>query len=304
MCGDAQRNIDFYSDLLGLRLVKVTVNQDDPGTYHLYYGDHLGTPGSGITFFPWPENRTGRPGLGEAGVIAFNIHPGSASFWQERLTAHEIKTTLCERFGRTHLTFQDPDGIRLELVESDESRFQASEHPDIPAAQAIRGFFSTTLWVSDPIATEAFLTDAWGLRRIGKENGRVRLAMGEGQPHQLVDIERPEGMPPSRTGVGVVHHVAFRAQNDYEEFALRQAALDAGLQPTEQIDRFYFRSVYFREPSRVLFEIASDEPGFAIDESIDALGEKLALPPRLEDQRLTIESLLPRITTFKGVQIP
>lgn len=304
MCGDAQRNVDFYSHLLGLRLVKVTVNQDDPGTYHLYYGDQHGTPGSGITFFPWPESRVGRPGLGEAGVVAFTVHPGSLAFWKDRLAAHEIEATGGERFGKPYLAFADPDGIRLELVESDETRFQPATHPDIPAEHALRGFFSTTLWVADPQASEAFLTEAWGLRRIGEENGRIRLAMGEGLPHQLVDIERPEGMSHSRMGVGVVHHVAFRAQNDNEEFALRQATLDAGLQPTEQIDRFYFRSVYFREPNRILFEIATDEPGFAVDEPADALGEKLVLAPWLEAQRPAIERVLPRIKTAKGVQIP
>ncbi|MBX3097121.1 MAG: ring-cleaving dioxygenase [Fimbriimonadaceae bacterium] len=305
MCGTPQRNVDFYTGLLGMRLVKVSVNQDDPGIYHLYYGDAHGTPGSIITFFPWPSEYRGRTGLGEAAATAYTVPTGHLDYWRNCLTEAGVAFEEGTRFGENYLSLLDPDEMIVELIESNpDDRFVPYEGGGVPADSALRGFHSTTLWVADPSVSERFLVESWGFRRVGEEDGRIRLAVAEGRPHQLVDLERPEGLGYTLTGVGTVHHVAFRAEDDASEVALRTQAIAAGLQPTEQIERFYFRSVYFREPGHILFEIATDQPGFAVDEAPESLGERLVLPPWLEPRREEISMKLPHFTTPQGVSLP
>ena len=303
LSGEPQRNVDFYAGLLGLRLVKVTVNQDDPGTYHLYYGDGAGTPGSILTFFPWPQAFHGRNGVFAVGATAFTVRPGSLDFWEERLIKAEVPTMRSVRFGENVLHLTDPDGLNIELIESTPDPRFVSHVSDVPAEYALLGFHSATEWLKNLPQPEAFLTERWGYRRVGEEDGRVRLAVQEGLPHQLIDLTAPN-LEATKTGPGAVHHIAFRVADAEQELQARNEALAFGLQPTEPIDRFYFKSVYFRSPGSVLYEIATDGPGWTVDEAPDALAHKLVLPPWLEEHRPQIELRLPKIRTPHGVTLP
>ncbi len=296
IASDPQRNLDFYAGTLGLRFVKQTVNFDDPGTYHLYYGDATGRPGSILTFFPWPNARRGRIGAGQVAETQLAIPRGALAFWIERLTSHQVafEGPLRRFDDETVLTFTDHDGMPLALVATDAAATQPgwNDGPGVPEAMSIRGMHAVTLWVHRRPETATVLTGTLGFREIAEHAGTVRFAVADGAPGTLVDVrEFPTG-PGGMTGAGVVHHVAFRAADDATEFGLRAQVAEAGLAITEQIDRTYFRSMYFREPGHVLFELATDAPGFGIDEPLEQLGETLQLPAQHAHRRSALERTL------------
>jgi glyoxalase family protein len=298
IAGPARRNLSFYRDTLGLRLVKKTVNFDDPGTYHFYYGDETGSPGAILTFFPWEHAAPGRHGVGEAQETVFRIPAGALGFWMhrfvERGVAHDAPV---RRFGETVLAFRDPDGMRLALVGVAGAELEpAGAGGGVPAEAAIRGFHSVSLLLDDVAATGAILSDVLGFREEGREDSLVRYRAAGTAMGGVVDLRAAGGFLPPRPGAGSVHHVAFRAADDAAEAEMvRKLAENHGIRATEQKDRNYFRSVYFREPGRVLFEIATDIPGFAVDEPVATLGDALKLPAFLEPRRDAIAAALPRL---------
>lgn len=295
--GPAGRNVAFYTGTLGLRLVKKTVNFDDPSTYHLYYGDAAGSPGTIVTFFPWEYAARGRIGTGETFETAFRVPAGSVGYWTHRFIEKGVVHDAPEkRFGETVLPFRDPDGTRLALVAvSGVEGDSGWDGGDVPVEHAIRGFHGVTLLLAEADPTAAILTHVLGFTEQGREGNLVRLTGTAGQG-AIVDLRAVGGFPPGRPGAGTVHHVAFRAGSDAEQAEMvRRLQGVHGIRATEQRDRNYFRSVYFREPGGVLFEIATDEPGFAIDEAADDLGRALKLPPRLEAHRAEIEAVLPAL---------
>ena len=299
--GKPARNLDFYKRTLGLRFVKKTVNFDDPGTYHFYYGDEAGSPGTILTFFPWEHATPGRAGLGLAQTTAFRVPAGSIGYWTHRLIAKGVKhDALTKRFGEPVLSFADPDGMGLALVGTAGAEGEAAwSNGEISAEHAIRGFHGVTLMLDSAAPTGAILTDVLGFERAGREGApgaafvRYRASDGIGG---VVDIREAKGFLAGRMGRGSVHHVAFRAADDAEQAEMaRKLMKDHGMHPTEQKDRQYFRSVYFREPGGVLFEIATDQPGFTIDEPLADLGTGLKLPPFLEPRRKELEAVLPSL---------
>lgn len=300
VAGDPQGNRRFYTETLGLRLVKRTVNFDDVTTYHLYYGNRTGEPGTGLTFFPFEGARPGRPGRGQAVATAFAVPPGSLDYWADRLaTSGATVDERTERFGADVLPFADPDGQPLELVEADSPVEPWGDGP-VPEAHAIRGFFGVTLHSAEPDGT-ANVLELLGFERTGSvaepdgDGERVRY-VASGDHATVVDLLRREP-PQGRPGVGTVHHVAFRAADEGEQMAWREQLADAGQFVTPQKDRQYFESIYFREPGGILFEIATDGPGFTVDESVAELGSELKLPSWLEDDRESIEGALPPLDT-------
>jgi glyoxalase family protein len=297
IAADPKANLDFYTRVLGLRFVKKSVNQDDPGTYHLYYGDTVGSPGTALTFFPWIGLRRGRPGTGQAYATAFSVPPAALAFWQKRLADLRVTTFATEtRFGETVLPFADPDGMRLELVFTPESdiRAPAPSH-DVPATFALRGFHSSTLALGSTAATAALLTDLMGYRRQKHEAHRTRYTTADGGPGSYVDLLTDPTLPRGLNGAGTVHHIAFRVADDAAQVAAHDLLTAHGIGVSPVIDRAYFKSIYYREPAGVLFEIATDQPGFAIDEPVETLGQKLSLPLRLEPHRAQIEASLPSL---------
>lgn len=297
ICGDAQATVDFYVRVLGLRLLKRTVNFDDPTTYHLYFGDRVGRPGTALTFFAWSRLPAGRPGTGQAVRVAFRAPEGSLEAWRDRLEewgAGPVEEVL--RFGRRALRFRDPDGLGLALVEHDEvdPELQWSEGPLSPE-MAVAGFHGVALLEAAAGPTAAVLTGVLGMEEGASEDGRTRfLPAGSNRstaPTEVTVVEGPDG-PPGRTARGSVHHIAFRAADGEHQGALRSRAAEAGLSPTPVIDRYYFESVYFREPGGVLLEVATDGPGFMRDQDPDEPAEGLSLPPWLEKRRDTIEEKL------------
>ena len=303
VAGDPQRNMDFWADTLGLRLVKRSINQDDPSTYHFFFADAEGTPGTSMTFFPWENMRRGRVGTGQVSRTAFRVPEGSLEFWEARFDEYGVDfQDRLKRFGETVLPFSDPDGLPVELV--------AVEIPDddptvpwtefVPAEYAIRGFHSVTLWLGDPFQTEALLR-TMGFEEVGTEQSpddtpgdeRTRFA-ASGPVGTYVDVlPTIEG---GRQGHGTVHHVAFQTPTDEDQAAMRKAVSRHSVRPTNQIDRHWFRSVYFREPNGVLFELATSEPGYDSDEPLDELGERLVLPGEFEGRRDEIEAGLTAVT--------
>ena len=296
IAGSAGRNLDFYTRTLGLRFVKRTVNFDDPGTYHLYYGDDVGHPGTILTFFPWEDAAPGRAGVGLAQQTAFRVPAGSIGYWTHRLiekgVAHD---TLEKRFGEPVLSFTDPDGMSLALVGVAGAEAEpAWTGGEIPAEHAIRGFHGVTLMLQEAAATGRVLTDVLGFADAGREGSLVRFKAKDAAVGGVVDILEAKGFLGGSMGRGSVHHIAFRAADDAAQAAMaRKLAQAHRLHPTDQKDRQYFRSVYFREPGGILFEIATDAPGFAVDEPVASLGRDLKLPPFLEPQRKKIEAVLP-----------
>lgn len=292
---DPQVNADFYTGVLGLRLVKRTVNFDDPGTYHLYFGDEAGRPGTILTFFPWPLARRGRRGTGQATVTAFSVPPGSLGWWQERLTAHGIVSDdPSSRFDEEAIRLLDPDGLELELVAHEEAEAVAPwAGSPVPAEHAVRGFHSVTLAEQGYESTAELLTGGMGLAHAGETGNRFRFRAAGTGTGTVVDVLCSPDMPPGQVAAGTVHHVAFRVDDDAAQERWRQHLAGRGLNVTPILDRQYFQSVYFREPGGVLFELATDPPGFTLDEPLDALGEALKLPPWLEPHRSRIEDVLP-----------
>lgn len=298
IAGPARRNLEFYTRTLGLRLVKRTVNFDDPGTYHFYFGDEAGRPGTILTFFPWEHAAPGRSGVGEVFETAFRVPQAAIGFWTHRLlergVAHE---TPAKRFGETVLAFRDPDGTRLALVAvSGAEAGPAWAGGEVPAEHAIRGLHGATLLLEEAEPTAAILTNVLGFSEAAREDSTVRYRVGDTVPGGIVDLRAAGGFLRGRLGKGSVHHIAFRAADDALQAAMVEKLAERhGIHTTEQKDRNYFRSVYFREPGGVLFEIATDAPGFAVDEPADRLGEGLKLPPHLEPRRNQIEAVLPEV---------
>ena len=297
IASQAQHNYDFYTKVLGLRLVKKTVNFDDPGTYHFYYGDEVGTPGSILTFFPWEGIQRGRPGVGMATEIGYSVPEGSLDFWEKRFNELNVKHQPAnERFGEQYIHFEDPDGLLLNLIvfktQDDRQPWTTS---DVKEEVAIKGFHSAVLTLRNVERTANVLTEIFGYQFLTQEGTRYRFGTYATPTANIIDIlEEPAGQQGINAG-GTNHHIAFRAKNDTVMMEFREKVIRAGLHITEKIDRNYFFSLYFREPGGVLFEIASDNPGFATDETIAELGTRLMLPPQYESNRKRIEDWLPVI---------
>lgn len=297
--GDASRNVAFYTHVLGMRLVKKTVNQDDVAAYHLYYGDEIGSPGTALTFFDWPHAGPTHPGVGTTTTTALRVLSRAAlDGWIDRLDQYGVSHSgIVAPYGRAGITFADPEGQSLALVEDGGAPAGPlwQESP-VPSEMAIRGFDAVTLAVRSLGPTATVLTDVLGFRQTdeyAEAAGRVAVfTTGAGGPGTTVYVAERPNQPYARVGIGGVHHVAFRTPNDAEHHAWQERIAAAGLGVTPEIDRFYFHSIYFREPGGILFEIATDTPGFAVDEPVESLGETLALPPFLEPQRAAIEANL------------
>jgi len=304
LSGDPQENLDFYVGLLGLRLVKRSVNQDSPGIYHLFYADGVGTPGTDLTFFPYPGLPDARPGAGMAVEVAFGIRPDSLAYWRDRLAERGVEVDEeVERFGERVLPFRDPHGLPLALVATDDERpWVPWEGSPVPEPHQLRGMHSVRTRQRRLEPTRAVLEEALGFQLLDREDGWARFGVEGGGSGRLLDVRADPDHPAGRQGAGGIHHVAWRVSDDDEERSVRAAVLEAGLRPTEQIDRFWFRSVYFNEPGGVLFELATDGPGFDRDEEPDRLGRELILPPWLEDRRDEIEAELPALTVPAGAE--
>lgn len=291
--GSAQENVDFYAGILGLRLVKKTVNFDAPEVYHLYFGNDAGSPGTAMTFFPFGGARGGRVGGGQAGWTAFAVPPGALSFWEERLAKYSVPAEKRERFGETVLRFRDRDGLQLELVERGEGPPSRWSFGGVPAERAVKGFGGAVLYSMAPERTMDMLEQVMGLVREGEDGGLVRFR-SPGDLGNRIDVNaQPVGR--GRGGAGTVHHIAWRAKDREEQEAWRRFVAEQGYGPTPVVDRQYFTSIYFREPGEILFEIATDPPGFDRDEPRATMGERLMLPAWLEPHRERIAAALPRI---------
>jgi glyoxalase family protein len=303
IASDPQRNLDFYTEVLGLRFVKRTVNFDDPGTYHFYFGDDAGSPGTIITFFPWPHARRGRAGAGEVTHTAYSVPAGSLDYWEKRLADNGV---LAERNGKRFnedvLTLADPDGMKIELVaHADAPELVAPRYADVPKEYDLRGFYGVTLLHTALAPTEKAL-NVLGFTKVEEEGNRVRFRCAAGNilGNQIDIVVEPQAKYGS-SGAGSVHHIAFRAQDDAAQEAWRgEIAKHLSVTPVQ--DRDYFHSIYFREPGGVLFELATDNPGFGIDEPAETLGESLHIPAWLEPQRGAIEARLQPITLKQSSQ--
>lgn len=297
IAGSAKRNLDFYTKVLGLKLVKKTVNFDDPGTYHLYYGNEVGSPGTILTFFPWEGITQGRRGTGLVTEIGYSVPEGSLEFWMKRFDKFNVTYNKpAEKFGEQYLTFLDPDGLKIELIASnykdDRKPYETSE---VNAMAAIKGFHNVTLTLTDMKKTAAVLTDIFGYKLDSQHVNRFRFKTDAIESANLVDLVEAPGEKRGFNGGGTVHHVAFRVKDEATLMQYRDKVLEAGFDITPKIDRNYFFSLYFREPGGVLFEIATDNPGFAIDESVNELGKNLRLPVQYERKRKEIEKILPNL---------
>jgi glyoxalase family protein len=295
IAGNAKRNFDFYTQVMGLRLVKKTVNFDDPGTYHFYYGNENGTPGTILTFFPWEGIRQGRAGTGMATDIGYSVPAGSLGFWQNRFKEFKVKTDAVEEtFGEQVLPFRDPDGLRIRLVipkTMDERK--PWETSDVHASVATKGFHNVVLTLQKIEPTAEILTDILGYTLQSQEGDRYRYVTDAVPNAAIVDLYASPSEPAGINAAGTNHHIAFRVENDDVLMDFREKILSKGLGITPKIDRDYFFSLYFREPGGVLFELATDNPGFTIDEPLDQLGTALRLPKQYEASRAKIEKMLP-----------
>lgn len=301
IASDPRRNLAFYQQVLGLRLVKRTVNFDDPGSYHFYFGDNRGTPGSILTFFSWPGARRGTLGSSQIAAVSFAISAESAAFWKERLREHRTGAEeIAPRFGEAVLRFSDPDGLVIELVTATNPMAieRWSESP-IPAEHEIRGFAAPALQVRRSSLTEKVLTETLGFRFLDQDGQRRRFEAQMICAASRLDVVFSEA-PPGHIAAGSVHHIAFRAADETEQLRWREQLVQAGFAVSPVMDRQYFHSIYFREPNGILFEIATDGPGFAIDEPAAALGKSLKLPPMYEPMRSEIERVLPSLDPAKA----
>lgn len=296
IASDPQPNLDFYVRFLGLRLVKRTVNFDDPGTYHFYYGDRTGRPGSIITFFPWPGAKRGRHGTGQVTLTSFAVPQDSLHFWEDRAQRYGFEAQQAPpRFGDSVLRVTDPDGLAVELVASTSAE-DGEDGLEVPADASIRLIGSATLAEADPARTVELLTGTLGFQETAREDNRIRLTVVEGGPGATIDVLADPSARRGLGGAGTVHHIAFRTPTDAHQLQWLQKLTTEGHHVSPVMDRNYFHSIYFREPGGILFEIATDPPGFAVDESIDTLGSELKLPEMYESMRDRIENALPEIT--------
>ncbi|MBJ6144173.1 ring-cleaving dioxygenase [Hymenobacter sp. BT559] len=296
IASNAQRNFNFYTKVLGLRFLKRTVNFDAPDTYHFYFGDEVGSAGTILTFFPWENMTPGRRGPGQATEIGYAVPQGSLEFWQKRFEARGVTYNKpAEKFGERYLTFLDPDGLKLELTEvADDSRTPWTT-TEVGAEVATRGFHHITLTLSDVKATAAVLTDVFGYHLVAQHVNRFRYATDALGTANIVELVAAPGEARGHVAAGSVHHVAFRVKDDATQLYFRDLLIKKGFQVTPQIDRQYFHAMYFREPGGVLFEVATDNPGFMVDEPLAELGTHLMLPPQYESQRAAIEAHLPML---------
>lgn len=297
IAGDPQENLDFYAGVIGMRLVKRSVNQDAPGTYHFFFADADGHPGTDLTFFPWPDMGPGRLGTGKAQEISLAAPPDSLGYWSDRLARYGARTgAVHQRRGLSVMPVTDPHGLPLAFVETGDARdFAPWERSAVPAERQIRGLHSLRTDVLNLEPTAALLTEVMGFSEISTEDGWHGFTLGDVRSGTLIEVRECPEAPRGTWGVGTMHHVAWRVADGPSELAVRRRIASAGLRPTEVIDRFWFKSVYFQEPGGVLFEIATDGPGFGVDEHSSALGEQLILPPWLEPHRPEIEAALPPV---------
>jgi glyoxalase family protein len=299
IAGPAQENLDFYVGVLGLRLVKKSVNQDDPGTYHLFYADAEGHPGTDLTFFPWAQMAPSRDGYGLSNEVSLAVPSDSLSFWSERLKRYGVRMRGAEvRFNQNVLPLLDSHGLAIALVESKDAlnrAFTPWDGSPIPVEHQIRGLESARMVERDLVVTSSFLSNAMGFTHLGTENGWHRYGVGDGKSGAYVDLQETPTAHRGAWGTGSVHHIAWRVDDEKHQLEVRESVAAKGMHPTPVIDRFWFKSVYFREPGGVLFELATDGPGFSVDEESAHLGEKLVLPPWLEPDRAAIEAALPTL---------
>ncbi|MBM7706586.1 glyoxalase family protein [Chryseomicrobium aureum] len=295
--GHPQENVDFYGRVLGLRLVKKTVNFDDPGTYHLYFGDKGGRPGTIITFFPWVNAYQGTIGDGQVGVTSYAVPVGSLPFWVNRLASEAIPFKKAVRFGENVVQFDDPHGLHLELVERAAGADNEWTIGDVTPDVAIKGFAGARLYSTNPEATERTLTEVMGLEKVAEE-GEYRRFTSSADIGNTVDLKLVTGVV-GTMGVGTVHHIAWRAEDDADHKEWQAYVYDKGEQVTDIKDRNYFNAIYFREAGEILFEIATDPPGFGYDESLETMGEQLMLPAQYEQYRSRIEDRLIPISVPK-----
>ncbi|RWY49983.1 ring-cleaving dioxygenase [Mucilaginibacter gilvus] len=297
IAGNAKRNYNFYTNVLGQRLVKKTVNFDDPETYHLYYGDQNGTPGSILTFFPWEGIQTGRRGARQATEIGYSVPKGSLDFWVNRFEKHNvIYNKAAEKFGEEYLTVLDPDGLKLELTVSKTADTRLPwETDEVKAENAIKGFHNVTITTNKMQPTADILTGVFGYKLLEQHVNRYRFVTDAVENANIVDLVEVAGEVAGHVAGGSVHHVAFRVANEDILMQYREKIAALGLHITDKIDRNYFYSLYFREPGGVLFEIATDNPGFAVDEAVEELGQNLKLPEQHERFRSALEKSLPKL---------
>lgn len=298
IAGNAQRNLDFYTKVLGLRFIKKTVNFDDPGTYHFYYGDESGSAGTILTFFPWEGMQPGRRGTAQATEIGYSVPAGSLDFWLKRFDQHGVTYNKpSEKFGEQYLTVLDPDGLKLELVVPKTPDLRAPwTTPEVSADVATKGFHHITLTLANIKGTADVLTDIFGYKLVEQHVNRYRFATDAVAGASLVDLVEVPGERPGQVAAGSVHHVAFRVKDDAAHLHFRQKIAAKGFNVTPQIDRDYFNAIYFREPGGVLFEVATDTPGFTVDEPLAELGTGLMLPKQHERLRAKLENHLPKLT--------
>ena len=298
IAGDAKRNYDFYTRTLGLRLIKKTVNFDDPETYHLYYGDKVGTPGSILTFFPNEGIPSGRPGARQATGIGYSIDKSSFEFWKQRFEKNGVRyLDVAKKFNESYLTVFDPDGLRLELIASsrEDNRIPWTTE-DVSSNNGLKGFHNITLTLNELAPTAEILTKVFGYHLAQQKDNLFRFITNSVTNAAIVDILVSKSEAPGHVSMGSVHHVAFRVKDEKILMEFRDMIIALGLRITEKIDRNYFYSLYFREPGGVLFELATENPGFMVDESLEHLGEKLMLPEQYEQLRETLEITLPELS--------
>ena len=297
IAGDPQKNVDFYIKVLGLRFLKKTVNFDDPHTYHFYYGDENGNPGTILTFFPWTEKGfKGKRGTGQIAAISFSIPISSLDFWMDHLTKQKINFAgPVKRFNEQVLIFEDHDEFELEIVASEEERRLGWDSRYIPEEHSIRGFWGASIWHQKIEITESFMSSLLGFKKFDETENRVRLALPNGGAGTYVDLISLPEQQRGIMGVGAIHHIAYRTPNDKDQLEIREKIINKKYDVTPVIDRNYFHSIYFKEPGNVLFEIATDPPGFFVDETRETLGKALKLPEWYEPRRSEIESALPKI---------
>ena len=294
--GDVQKNVDFYVSVLGLRFVKKSINQDLPDTYHIYFADYIGSPGTAMTFFGWPTWPARRAGSGQVMTVAFAVPVSALDFWSARLRRLGIEHERVTRFDSEAIGLRDPDGIEIELVGAASNlKVTPWSASPVPVEHAIHGFHSVALVVAESAATFELLTKTMGFREVARDGRRTRFETGAGGPDAIVDvIDSPEG-PVGEESIGTVHHVAWRAPDDAAQKQWRETLVAAGLNVTPVIDRYYFKSIYYREPGGVLYEIATDTPGFTVDEAPENLGSELSLPPWFQVKRDQLDHDLTRI---------